>query len=60
MTFKFYAYRTSVKIYVEARLYPTLEEQRIAFFVNRNKQLILELSERLAIKYMVQSENDFS
>ena len=30
-----------------------------AYFVNRNKQLILGLSERLAIKYMCLSENDF-
>jgi len=31
-----------------------------ANFINKNRQLILELSERLAIKYMCQCDNDFA
>ena len=59
LLFRFIAYRTAVKVYIEARLVPNQETQRFAYMVNRNRQLILELSERLAIKYMVQCENDF-
>ena len=59
LTFKFMVYRTSIKIYIEAKLYPLPEQAKICYMVNKNRQLILELSERLAIKYMIQSENDF-
>ena len=31
----------------------------MALFVNRNRQLILELSERMAVKHLVQNGNDF-
>ena len=54
--FKFVIYRTAVKIYVEARLFAN---QKMGALINRNKQLILELSERLAIKYMQQNDNSF-
>ena len=54
--FKFIIYRTAVKIYVEAKL---LGNQRMGTLINRNRQLILELSERLAIKYMQQNDNSF-
>jgi len=67
LAFKFTAYRTSIKIYIEARMLPqqsqimfTGNENRFAYFINKNKQLILELSERLAIKYMCQCDNEFS
>ena len=54
--FKFIIYRTAVKIYLEAKL---LGNQRMGTLINRNRQLILELSERLAIKYMQQNDNSF-
>ena len=57
--FKFIVYRTTVKIYIEARMLHHQENGRFAYFVNRNRQLILELSERMAIKYMSMCENDF-
>lgn len=59
LAFKFTIYRTSVKIYAEAKLLQTQTNHTYAYFVNKNKQLILGLSERLAIKYMCLSENDF-
>ena len=62
IAFKFTIYRTSVKIYVEAKMLAEHEQEnpRYCFFINRNRQLILELSERLAIKYMCLCENDFT
>ena len=54
--FKFVIYRTAVKIYVEAKLFAN---QKMGALINRNKQLVLELSERLAIKYMQQNDNSF-
>ena len=60
LAFKFNVYRTAVKIYVEAKMLPQQTNHRQAYFVNRNKQLILELSERLAIKYMCMCDNDFA
>ena len=54
--FKFTIYRTSIKIYCEAKLF---NNQKMSALINRNKQLILELSERLAIKYMQQNDNNF-
>ena len=47
-------------IYAEAKLLQIQSNSMYAYFVNKNKQLILGLSERLAIKYMCLSENDFS
>ena len=62
LIFKFTVYRTSVKIYLEARMLPQYSQFMLAAndtknaffanFINKNRQLILELSERLAIKYM--------
>ena len=60
LAFKFNVYRTAVKIYVEAKMLPLQNNFRFNYFINRNKQLILELSERLAIKYMCLCDNDFS
>ena len=60
LAFKFIIYRTSVKIYIEAKMLMHQENGRFAYFINRNRQLILELSERMAIKYMCMCENDFA
>ena len=60
LAFKFIVYRTSIKIYIEAKLMPTFQDNaRWQYFINRNKQLILELTERLATKYMHMCENKF-
>lgn len=60
LPFKFIVYRSNIKIYVEAKLVPYNENNRFNFFINRNKQLILQLSERLAIKYMCMCDNEFA
>ena len=59
LQFKFTAYRTSIKIYIEGRIFLKPEQVRYAHFINRNRQLIVELSERMAIKHMGHCDNDF-
>lgn len=59
LKFKFIVYRTAVKIYVEAKLLSMHENARFNYFINKNRQLILELSERLAIKHMNQCDNSY-
>ena len=60
LSFKFAIYRTSIKIRVEAKLILLQENSRFAYFINQNRHLVLELSERLAIKYLCLSENKYS
>jgi hypothetical protein len=59
--FKFTVYRTAVKIYFEAMLFPNqLTPHESTHFINKNKRLVLELSEKLAIKHLISNENDFA
>ncbi len=54
---KFIIYRTLNKIYFEAK---PLRELIMSRYVNTNVQLIVSLSEKLAAKYLMSSDNDFT
>lgn len=57
-TFNFLIYRAKNKIYIEATLKKQWQEKSDKF-INQNKQLVLELTEKLAEKYLMNCQNSF-